>query len=82
MKIGHNVPILSSRECCMLLQRIDQQVQRALNMDNFDLAKVLREDRQELDGELEKLLVHLISLSHLSLHSPVHARTCASGSRT
>lgn len=39
------------------MQNIDQQVQRALNMDNFDLAKVLREDRQELDADMADLEV-------------------------
>ena len=39
------------------LQNIDQQVQRALNMDNFDLAKILRDDRQELDSDMADLEV-------------------------
>ncbi len=39
------------------VQRLDQQVQRALNMDNFELAKALREERQSVDADLEDLQV-------------------------
>ena len=51
---------------CWQMQNVDQQVQRALNMDNFNLANSLREDSQELDTLLSQLEVFLAYFSYFS----------------